>query len=306
MTAKRRSLGGFTLIELLVVIAVIAVLVAILLPSLKRAREYARRAVCMGNLRQMQMAWHLYAIDHDDYIVNGQAELDYQVPNPGTPWLIGGYSYPCPQNAAQGEAQMRTGALARYVGDVRAYMCPSRYRPVTSYLKNLGMEWLSSYHTMPSMNRFPSEQWSQVDRQVRANHEIGRTVLFVRKTSELVYPGPASRMVFMDLGTYGTEDQWGADLVSFTAPLVDGSTGVIYEMWFLAVHHADGTCMSFADGHVEHWRWMSPNTVAVGRYWTRRFMFGPDDVPVPFGWDGSRDNPDAVRLNMAIWGKWPQ
>jgi prepilin-type N-terminal cleavage/methylation domain-containing protein len=307
MTAKRKGHCGFTLVELLVVTAVIAVLTGLLFPVLNRAREAARRAACMAHMRQIQMAWHLYAIDNRDFIVNGQAESDYLVHNEGTPWLVGGYnSQPHPQNAAQGETLMRTGALAAYVGDVRVYMCPGRYRRVTSYLKDQGMEWLSSYHTAPSMNRFPASDWSRVDSQIRARSAIGRTMLFVRKTSELVNPGPASRMVFTDLGTYGTEAGWSSFLTAFTAPLVDGSTS-IYENWFLAVHHADGTCTSFADGHVEHWRWVNPSTVAVGRDRAQRMMFGPDDLPAPKagGWDCSPDNPDAVKLFTAIWGKWP-
>jgi prepilin-type N-terminal cleavage/methylation domain-containing protein len=64
--------AAFTLIELLVVVAVIAVLTAILVPCLNRVREAGRRAVCMGNLRQLQIAWHAYAIDSGDCIVNAQ------------------------------------------------------------------------------------------------------------------------------------------------------------------------------------------------------------------------------------------
>ncbi len=52
-----RSRRGFTLIELLVVIAIIAVLMAILMPSLNRAREQGKRASCLSNLKQLQMAW---------------------------------------------------------------------------------------------------------------------------------------------------------------------------------------------------------------------------------------------------------
>ena len=65
---------GFTLIELLVVIAIIAVLMAILMPSLNRAREQGKRASCLSNLKQLQMAWIAYAGDNDDRIVNGEAE----------------------------------------------------------------------------------------------------------------------------------------------------------------------------------------------------------------------------------------
>ena len=62
---------GFTLIELLVVIAIIAILMGILMPALNRAREQGQRARCQGNLRQLQMAWIMYADDFDGRIVNG-------------------------------------------------------------------------------------------------------------------------------------------------------------------------------------------------------------------------------------------
>ena len=58
---------GFTLIELLVVIAIIALLMAILLPALKAAREQGKRAVCLNNLRQLTLAWIMYADGHSEY-----------------------------------------------------------------------------------------------------------------------------------------------------------------------------------------------------------------------------------------------
>lgn len=60
---------AFTLIELLVVIAIIALLIAVLMPSLSRARESARRAVCASNLRGMMQAVHLYANDNKDQLI---------------------------------------------------------------------------------------------------------------------------------------------------------------------------------------------------------------------------------------------
>ncbi|HEX40678.1 MAG TPA: type II secretion system protein [Phycisphaerales bacterium] len=79
----RRRPDAFTLIELLVVIAIIAVLMAVLMPALNRAREQGKRAACMGNLKQLTLAWIMYAMDNDDKLVNGDTEEYTAMYQPG-------------------------------------------------------------------------------------------------------------------------------------------------------------------------------------------------------------------------------
>src|SRR5688572_14237309 len=65
-----RGRFGFTLIELLVVIAIIGILAALLLPVLSRSKSKAEGITCANNMKQLSVAWHLYADDNDDVLVN--------------------------------------------------------------------------------------------------------------------------------------------------------------------------------------------------------------------------------------------
>jgi prepilin-type N-terminal cleavage/methylation domain-containing protein len=297
--AQRRV--AFTLIELLVVIAILVVLMAILFPTLNRAREAGRRAKCMGNLRQMQMAWHLYAVDNGDRIVNGQPSRPTppEEENQGLPWLIGD-NYLRAETAAQAQAMMQNGVLAKYVGNTHVYLCPSRYHRVWSKSRDEGRDLFSSYHIVASMNVWSPQLRTTHDQKIRASHEIGKTVLFVIKTSQLVEPGPSSRMVFVDQGSgswmnagYSAYWGWGWD---------DDYA------WPAPVQHSNGTCLSFADGHVDHWTWKDPRTLTDAKaslvYWDQ---FAAGSSPAPFSLESGRaENEDYVRIHTAVWGKGPR
>ena len=115
---------AFTLIELLVVIAIIAVLMAILMPALKRAREQGRRAVCLNNVKQMALAWTLYADDYDSKIINGNTSTGGHNKD-GVCWV-----YWAGRNATEQKRidDVERGLLFPYCPNLKLYKCPTGIR----------------------------------------------------------------------------------------------------------------------------------------------------------------------------------
>jgi prepilin-type N-terminal cleavage/methylation domain-containing protein/prepilin-type processing-associated H-X9-DG protein len=109
---------AFTLIELLVVIAIIAILMGIILPSLRAARDHAKRVHCVSNVKTLSLAWFMYQDDNDGELVPGHTD-------PGN-WVLRP-----PSNATieQKKQAIRDGLLFPYVGkEVDVYACPADQR----------------------------------------------------------------------------------------------------------------------------------------------------------------------------------
>lgn len=226
-----RKKEGFTLIELLVVIAIIAVLMAILMPALNRAREQGRRATCLSNLKQLTLAWIMYADENDDNLVNGDTG-EYGIHQNETPWVLRDWS--SGMSLEQKRDAIRNGALWPYIKSLKLYKCPTVPKIVRSGARE---EILRTYSVSDSMN---CKGWSD-------------GAVMIKKRMDI--PNAAYRIVFLDDG--GT-----------TPSALGGWTCYVREeQWWdpPPVRHGNGTTFSFADGHSEYHKWKDPRTIEFGK-----------------------------------------
>jgi prepilin-type N-terminal cleavage/methylation domain-containing protein/prepilin-type processing-associated H-X9-DG protein len=223
--------GGFTLIELLVVIAIIAILAGMLLPALSKAKAKADAVKCVSNIRQLQIAWGLYADDHDGRLPsNGGAVV-------GNNWVDGDAM------TEVDDSNIRNGLLFRYNPSSGIYKCPSqRTKSPTSNLpafRSFAMQW---YVGKPGfgtpakgrsgeINR-PSDCFVFIDQQSVDNSHFG------------IYPNPRP----VPAPAAGTPaDGWYSNIASSSTAPGNGEMP--------ANRHGGPTSFSFADGHVQSVKW---------------------------------------------------
>jgi len=126
--ASKRFLPAFTLVELLVVIAIIAILMAILMPALNRAKEQGKRAVCLNNLRQLTLAWIVYADENDDKLVRGDVREHDGLHPDEIPWVEQDWASGTQRKSVPEQIiAVKAGALFPYTKNVDLYRCPVAY-----------------------------------------------------------------------------------------------------------------------------------------------------------------------------------
>jgi prepilin-type N-terminal cleavage/methylation domain-containing protein/prepilin-type processing-associated H-X9-DG protein len=234
---------GFTLVELLVVIAVLAVLVSMLLPALGKTKAKGRQIACSSNYRQLQLGWHLYVEDENGHLPSNATLIGNtrdQYTSPLGSWVTG-----CAWTDTT-VSNLEAGLLFKYSQSFRLYKCPSD---------------LSTVKDQGQVPRGRSVAMNMYLNDVSDASQAWQ--IFPQITT------PAKVFVFIDEHENSIENSRFCVAQPGTWKWLD----------FPATRHYGGGVLSFADGHVELWKWKESSTLLIGKMppWIQGPVVSPGD-----------------------------
>ena len=258
-TPNRRR--GFTLIELLVVIAIIAILAAMLLPALTKAKLKAQGIGCMNNNKQLALAWRMYAEDNNDRLIlssdDGQAN-----PLNAYAWTLTHMDFSSNPKNWDPTVDIMTRPLWPYTRNAGIYRCPADHSQVTDdagivhpRVRSISMNFfLGGFAGGSAASGVGVRGWGN-------KFPIYFKLAELNSTTRA--PGPTKTFIFLDeredcinWGNFMTDMSGAATLTLPTVP-------ALYE-WnedLPASYHNNACGLSFADGHAEIHRWRDSRTM---------------------------------------------
>jgi prepilin-type N-terminal cleavage/methylation domain-containing protein/prepilin-type processing-associated H-X9-DG protein len=225
--------GAFTLIELLVVIAIIAILAALLLPALSKAKTKAQGITCMNNLRQMMLGWRLYADDYGDLLLAG---LDVGAPR--VRWCTGNLDYTGAQANWDPQVDLAKSPIMPYLGksSFSIWKCPADPTKV----RNAAGLMLPRVRSNSMSQVFDFGSWLP-DSQFLTYSKLGSIRI------------PAKTWVLIDEHPDTINDAaFGVQMAVPSMPLTMSDVRIVD---YPASFHNGAGGLSFADGHSEIHKW---------------------------------------------------
>ncbi|PYI80413.1 MAG: hypothetical protein DME26_21680, partial [Verrucomicrobia bacterium] len=247
----------------LVVLAIVAILAALLLPALAKAKEQARRVTCISNQKQLALTWLLYAGDHNDELAPNGEEIPAAPNGDQTPtgmnlpllWVMGGNHFWIPPFTNTDYLLSQSKALfGEYVKTAQIYKCPSDkslyFWTSAAKIRSYSMNGYMAAGNLP---------------EVKAGH-----YKLFKKLSDVSSAHPNNLFLFQDVNPAN---------ICFPAFVVNMDSDVFFH-YPSGLHNRSGV-LAFADGHLESHKWQDSRTLITAR---------PNEIIAH--WDAVPGNPD--------------